>query len=73
MPPALYDSNTLRYRSEHFERPSPSECINKMEDIAKSEGMVLGGDATNDGLSVIAEHFDCDLRRIVNEMQLFHF
>eukprot|EP00970_Alexandrium_tamarense_P019428 scaffold14018_cov200-Alexandrium_tamarense.AAC.4 len=44
-----------------------------MEDIAKSEGMVLGGDATNDGLSVIAEHFDCDLRRIVNEMQLFHF
>lgn len=46
-----------------------------MEEVAKAEGMVLKEDSQdaefNEGLSLIAEYFQCDIRRILNEMQLF--
>eukprot|EP00804_Cyclotella_cryptica_P028267 CCRYP_014617-RB/>CCRYP_014617-RB protein AED:0.01 eAED:0.01 QI:194/1/1/1/0.66/0.25/4/3104/1025 len=71
-------SGTIKYEHVELHRPSIEECCAKMKEVAKAEGMVLNPDAAvgakggNNGLSLIAEYFQCDIRKIVNEMQLFH-
>lgn len=66
------------FKFEHIEmqRPTIEECCSKMEEVAEAEGMVLKQSTQNaelnEELSLIAEYFQCDIRRILNEMQLFH-
>lgn len=54
-------------------RPSPAECCNKIDQVRKAEGMTLRDGISREigGLTLIAETFECDLRKILNEMQMF--
>ena len=74
-PSQLLEGN-FKYEHIELQRPSIEECCAKMEEVAKAEGMALKqvGECSklNDSLSLIAEYFQCDLRKILNEMQLFH-
>lgn len=67
--------NSIQYRYGYLSKPSPSECASKMCQIAKMENMTwnntYGTDIKN-GLASIAKMCNCDLRRIMNEMQLFN-
>lgn len=67
----------FRHQCINLNRPLPQECSTKMAHAAKSTGMCfnhdLGSEAILNRLSSIAEVCQCDLRKILNEMQLFHF
>lgn len=56
-------------------RPCPTDCCEKIDQVRKLEGMTLrdGIDREGSGLSLIAESYECDLRKILNEMQLFRY
>jgi hypothetical protein len=75
MPPELL-SGSFKFEHIELQRPSIEECCCKIEEVAKAEGMVVKNDAegakVNSRLSLIAEYFQCDIRKILNEMQLFH-
>ena len=66
----------MKYEHIELQRPSIEECCEKMNEVAKSEGMGVREDANdevgNNKLALIAEYFQCDIRRILNEMQLYH-
>ena len=75
-------SSIKKFQYISLERPSPSECGFKMAEVAKSEGMRFKKDYSDDddvdnnakelkNLSLIAEVCQCDIRKILNEMQLF--
>lgn len=73
----LAELSNFRYKSIALDRPSPRDCGLKMAQVAKEEGMRFDGgldtEETSRRLSLIAEVFRCDMRKILNEMQLFHF
>ena len=60
-----------------LERPIPEECSMRMAEVARSEGMSFNDDIDLEEklkrLSLVAEVYQCDMRKIINEMQLFHF
>eukprot|EP00984_Skeletonema_dohrnii_P014095 scaffold5891_cov116-Skeletonema_dohrnii-CCMP3373.AAC.5 len=72
-PAQLYYNNIIRYKSIELRRPSPVECCDKIDQVRKSEGMTLRDGVNREvgGLSLIAETYECDLRKILNEMQMF--
>eukprot|EP00986_Skeletonema_menzelii_P002312 scaffold627_cov144-Skeletonema_menzelii.AAC.21 len=73
IPAQLYYNNTIRYKSIELIRPSPAECCDKIDQVRKLEGMTLRDRISRDvgGLSSIAETYECDIRKILNEMQMF--
>jgi hypothetical protein len=75
VPPEML-SGSFKFEHIEMQRPTIEECCAKMAEVAKAEGMALKESTQdvefNEGLSLIAEYFQCDIRRILNEMQLFH-
>jgi hypothetical protein len=73
-PPEL---RNFRCQSISLKRPLPQECGFKMAHVAKSKSMCFNNDLDPkeklNRLSLIAEFCHCDIRKILNEMQLFHF
>lgn len=69
--------NNFRFQYIALERPLPEECSIKMATVSKAEGMSFNDDINLEEklkrLSLIAEACQCDMRKILNEMQLFHF
>ena len=65
----------IRHRYVNLERPSAYECVVKIAEVFRAEGMQLKDDVSLEQkltrLSAFAEFFKCDLRKIFNEMQLF--
>lgn len=75
-PPQLLNSTTILYRYAYLSLPSPMECASKMCQIAKMENMMwqdgLKDREIKEGLATIAKMCRCDLRKIMNEMQLYN-
>ncbi len=68
------EMNNLRYQYISLERPPPHECSIKMAEVANSEGMDFYRATVEDiskRLEMIAEICRCDMRKILNAMQLF--
>ncbi len=69
--------NNFKMKHIALERPSSTECSVQLAEVAKSEGMRFSKNLdvgeTSRRLNLIAEVCQCDLRKILNEMQLFHF
>lgn len=75
VPDALL-SSSIRYRHLETFLPKPKECVTKMRQIIKSEGFSLIDtfaypSVTDKQLSFIAQLCKCDLRRVINELQLY--
>lgn len=75
VPPQLYYNDMIRYKSIALRRPSPDECCEKIDQVRKMEGMTLRKDVDKEcnPISLIAEFYECDIRKILNEMQLFRY
>lgn len=75
LPTQLEKSQTIRYNLSTLIRPTPLECCSKMTQVSKMEGLQWNDGQDQDeikrGLENIARLCNCDLRRIMNEMQLF--
>lgn len=69
--------SNFRFKQCHLERPKAFECASKMCQIARMEGMKwqqgVDQDTIKNELAAIARVCGCDLRRIMNEMQLYKF
>ena len=68
--------NNFRFKYIALERPLPQECSIKMAQVSKSEGMSFNDISLEEKLkrlSLIAEVCQCDVRKILNTMQLFQF
>lgn len=67
----------FKFKSISLARPLPQECATKMAMVSESEGMRFQEDVPPEEqprrLLLIAEICQCDIRKILNEMQLFHF
>lgn len=74
-PSQLVDSQNIRHLHSGLSRPSPYECASKMVQICKMEGMRwqpgLDQNQRKHELAQIAKYCGCDVRRIMNEMQLY--
>lgn len=75
VPDSLLASH-IRYLHLETSSPKPDECVAKMRRILKSEGLsrterFAEGSAANKQLSLVAQLCKCDLRRMINELQLF--
>lgn len=74
--PSLLEASSIRYQAASMTRPSPLECASKMRLVAKNEEVVSSevddrdDEWGQDELCCIAEICNCDLRSILNEMQL---
>ena len=69
-------SSNIRYNHFEMTRPKPEECVTRIRRILRSErinrtGNFVDGPSANEQLSLIARLCKCDLRRVVNELQLF--
>ena len=67
-------NNNFRLKYITLERPLPQECSIKMAQVSKSEGMSFNDISLEEKLkrlSLIAEVCQCDMRKILNMMQLF--
>ena len=69
-------SSTIRYLHLETSSPKPKECVAKLRRILKSEGLNLKGKfsedpSANEQLSLIAQLCKCDLRRAINELELY--
>ena len=68
--------SNFRFKYITLERPLPQECSIKMAQVSKSEGMSFHDISLEEKLkrlSLIAEVCQCDMRKILNTMQLFQF
>jgi hypothetical protein len=69
--------SNFRFKEGHLDRPKAFECASKMCQIARMEGMKwqqgVDQDTIKNELAAIARVCGCDLRRIMNEMQLYKF
>jgi len=66
--------SNFRFKYITLERPLPQECSIKMAQVSKSEGMSFNDISLEEKLkrlSLIAEVCHCDMRKILNTMQLF--
>ena len=75
LPPQLYYNSIIKYKHIELMRPSPAECSAKIDQVRKAEGIAMRGEIDQEGswLSLIAETYQCDLRKILNEMQIFRY
>ncbi|KAL3908661.1 MAG: hypothetical protein SGILL_008401 [Bacillariaceae sp.] len=78
-PPQL-QSSSLPCRFFSLERPGQMECATKILQICRQEGVELdplirkqGPDSMHKKLSQVASACDCDLRRMVHELQVFSY
>jgi len=72
--PSELDSANIRYKEIHLQKPTINECCVKIRRVAESEGFRLrNADDGSCAFATVAETFQCDLRRIINEMQLFKY
>ena len=68
------EMKNLRYQYISLERPPPQECSMKMAEVATAEGMHFYRATVEDiskRLELIAEICKCDMRKILNTMQIF--
>ena len=77
-PPQLFNNNNLPYRLFELERPTPEECSSKLLQICRHEGIPLtstirqqGSDHIQEKLSWVASVCNCDLRKMIYELQIF--
>eukprot|EP00579_Thalassiosira_antarctica_P012025 CAMPEP_0201922538 /NCGR_PEP_ID=MMETSP0903-20130614/10548_1 /ASSEMBLY_ACC=CAM_ASM_000552 /TAXON_ID=420261 /ORGANISM="Thalassiosira antarctica, Strain CCMP982" /LENGTH=1589 /DNA_ID=CAMNT_0048459697 /DNA_START=141 /DNA_END=4910 /DNA_ORIENTATION=+ len=67
----------FKFQNISLDRPPPQECGIKMAQVSQSEGMLFQEDVVLEEklkrLSLVAEVCQCDIRKIMNKMQLFHF
>ncbi|KAG7373933.1 ATPase family associated with various cellular activities AAA [Nitzschia inconspicua] len=78
-PPQLRHNNSATpFCCFKMERPSPSECASKLLQICRHEGIDVHPTIKNQGAGVIqdmliqaTEACECDLRRMMNELQIF--
>ena len=68
----------LKTIPKHFYGPSPpQECGIKMAQVSQLEVMLFNENVVLEEklkrLSLIMEIFQCDIQKILSEMQLFHF
>ncbi len=71
----MANSTTVGYRYGYLTKPTPMECASKMCQIAKMENMSWKESKKSEvkeGLALIAKMCNCDLRKLMNEMQLFN-
>ena len=77
VPPILQQMSSVQYEHIVTARPSASDCASKLLGIIRQNKNYpkvlarLDGDATKNGLIEIAEICNCDLRRMMHELQLF--
>ncbi|KAI2490146.1 DNA clamp loader protein [Fragilaria crotonensis] len=73
--PQALTSLSLRFKHYSLERPTPEECLSKIWQVVKSENLIhrqnLLRDHVKETLVSFAERYECDLRRVLLEMQLF--
>ena len=66
---------SIRFKHYSMERPTPEECMSQIWKVVKSENLEqrpnLLRDQVKQALVDFAERHECDLRRILLEMQLF--
>jgi len=75
VPDSLVSSH-IRYLHLETSSPKPQECVSTMRRILKGEGLnrtetYSESSTTEKKLSLIAQLCKCDLRRVINELQLF--
>jgi len=73
-PPQIEKSSNIQYEHSVLVRPTPSECILKIMQIKMMEQMQWVGkdrDKIQQGLAAISKYCGCDLRRIMNEIQVY--
>jgi len=76
-PKPLLNSKLIRFVHLTVKRPTPIECASKVCQIAKQEGLtwikntVNQGDLLKNRLAEFSKMCHCDLRKIINELQLF--
>lgn len=73
--PILLEASSIRYHAASLCRPTPVECASTIRRIALEEKVLIGGrdddgGSDRDALLHIAELCSCDLRSILNAMQL---
>ena len=77
VPPILQQMSSVEYKRIRTSRPTASECASKLLQIMhqNKEYLVvrpeLDGESRRNGLAAIAEICNCDLRRMMHELQLF--
>lgn len=73
--PQAMSALSMRFKHYSMERPTPTECMRKILQVMNSENLAyrqnLLRDQVEQVLVVFAERYECDLRRILLEMQLF--
>lgn len=71
------EMTNFRFQYSSLIYPPKQDCAIKMAHVAKLQGMRFIHDLAPDEISMrltlIAEVCHCDMRKILNEMQLFHF
>jgi ATPase family associated with various cellular activities (AAA)/IPT/TIG domain len=77
-PPQMCDNSALPFRLFEMKRPTPEECASKILQICRHEGISMHDEVKNAGPGVMqsmlvdaASACKCDLRQLMNEMQLF--
>lgn len=75
-PQTMLKSTNIIYRYAHLSLPSPMSCASKMCQVAKMENMTWKDDMESESikeiLASIARLCNCDIRKILNEMQSFN-
>ena len=73
--PQALSALSMRFKHYSMERPTPEECMSKIWQVVKSENLVhrqnLHHDQVKQTLVSFAERYECDLRRVLLEMQIF--
>eukprot|EP00559_Dactyliosolen_fragilissimus_P005233 CAMPEP_0184860866 /NCGR_PEP_ID=MMETSP0580-20130426/5668_1 /TAXON_ID=1118495 /ORGANISM="Dactyliosolen fragilissimus" /LENGTH=1341 /DNA_ID=CAMNT_0027358127 /DNA_START=102 /DNA_END=4128 /DNA_ORIENTATION=+ len=72
--PNALEHSSIQYKHIPFERPTPMECASKIAQISSMENMSWmprNPNSTKEILNTISTLCNCDLRKIMNEMQLF--
>lgn len=73
--PTHLKSSSIQYEHSILVRPAPYECASKMTQIARAEKMTWRKDLTGEdikkAMAIIAKFCECDLRKIMNEMQVY--
>ena len=74
LPPQIEKSSNIQYEHSMLVRPTPFECVSKITQIKRAEEMQWNSehrDEIKPVLAAISKYCGCDLRKIMNEMQLF--
>ena len=74
LPLQIDKSSNIQYEHSMLVRPTPFECVSKITQIKRAEEMQWDSknrDEIKPVLAAMSKYCGCDLRRIMNEMQLF--